>query len=84
MKYNDLSYNKSTVKNRRIRLKNKNMAFFWIYLNCRFYLAAFATALSRNSNFNLVLVGVIYLIPLIPLGIDPECLQCILLSLFPT
>ena len=48
------------------------MTFFWTSLNCRLYLAAFAAALARNSNFNLILVGVIYLIPL---GIDPECLQ---------
>ena len=60
------------------------MVFFWIYLNCGLYLAAFAVALARNSNFNIALVGVTFLAPLIPLWIDPECLQRSSSSPFPT
>ena len=48
------------------------MAQFWINLNFGIYLAVFGFALIRNFNFNIVLVGCIYLAPLIPLGLTPE------------
>ncbi len=48
------------------------MAQFWINLNFALYLTAFGWALIRNFNFNIILVGVIYLAPLIPLGLTPE------------
>ena len=50
----------------------RNMAQFWINLNFGIYLAVFGFALIRNCNFNIILVGCIYLAPLIPLGLTPE------------
>lgn len=66
------SYNKTDVKNRGIRHKIRNMIHFIIYLNFGVYLAAFGAALSRNFSFNIALVGLIYLVPLIPFGIPPD------------
>jgi protein-S-isoprenylcysteine O-methyltransferase Ste14 len=48
------------------------MAQFWINLNLAIYLAVFGFALIRNFNFNIILVGCIYLAPLIPFGLTPE------------
>ena len=48
------------------------MAQFWINVNFGIYLVVFGFALIRNFNFNIVLVGCIYLAPLIPLGFSPE------------
>ena len=48
------------------------MAQFWINLNFGIYLAVFGFALIRNFNFNIILVGCIYLAPLIPLGLTPD------------
>jgi protein-S-isoprenylcysteine O-methyltransferase Ste14 len=48
------------------------MASFYINLNFGIYLAVFGWALIRNFNFNIILVGCIYLAPLIPLGLTPE------------
>jgi len=48
------------------------MAQFWINLNFGIYLAGFGFAMIRNCNFNIILVGCIYLAPLIPLGLTPE------------
>ncbi len=48
------------------------MTQFWINLNFAIYLAVFGFALIRNFNFNIILVGCIYLAPLIPFGFTPE------------
>lgn len=48
------------------------MAQFWINLNLAIYLAVFGFALMRNFHFNIILVGGIYLAPLIPFGLTPE------------
>jgi len=48
------------------------MASFCINLNFGIYLTVFGWALIRNFNFNIILVGCIYLAPLIPLGLTPE------------
>jgi len=48
------------------------MAQFCVNLNFGIYLAVFGWALIRNRNFNIILVGCIYLAPLIPLGLSPE------------
>jgi protein-S-isoprenylcysteine O-methyltransferase Ste14 len=48
------------------------MAQFYINLNFGIYLAVFGWALVRNFNFNIILVGCIYLAPLIPLGLTTE------------
>lgn len=58
------------------------MAEFWINLNFGIYLAVFAVALIRNFNFNIILVGCIYLAPLIPLGFTPETADRFLLISF--
>ncbi len=44
----------------------------WIYSAFATYLAVFSGALYLNLNFNTVLVGLIYLAPLVPLGVTPE------------
>ncbi|GJL80269.1 MAG: hypothetical protein NPINA01_32580 [Nitrospinaceae bacterium] len=57
----------------------------WINLNFGIYLAVFGWALIRNFNFNIVLVGCIYLAPLVPLGLTPENAdRFLLVSLFNT
>jgi protein-S-isoprenylcysteine O-methyltransferase Ste14 len=48
------------------------MAFLLIHINFFIFLAIFAFALTRNSNFNTILVGLTYLAPLVPLGINTE------------
>jgi protein-S-isoprenylcysteine O-methyltransferase Ste14 len=48
------------------------MAQFYINLNFGIYLAVFSWALIRNFNFNIIMVGCIYLAPLIPFGLTPE------------
>ena len=48
------------------------MAQFYINLNFAIFLAVFGWALIRNFNFNIIMVGCIYLAPLIPFGLTPE------------
>jgi protein-S-isoprenylcysteine O-methyltransferase Ste14 len=48
------------------------MAELWIHINFWLYCVVFIFALVRNRNFNIFLVGTIYLAPLIPLGLTPE------------
>ena len=42
-----------------------------IYFNFVLYLIVFAISLSRNGNFNTILVGLTYMAPLVPLGMTP-------------
>jgi protein-S-isoprenylcysteine O-methyltransferase Ste14 len=42
--------------------------YWWILANFLIYLAVFAVALCINTNFTIIMVGVIYLLPLIPVG----------------
>lgn len=58
------------------------MAQFWINLNFGIYLAVFGFALIRNFNFNIILVGCIYLAPLFPFGFTPETADRFLLVSF--
>jgi protein-S-isoprenylcysteine O-methyltransferase Ste14 len=58
------------------------MTPLWINLNFAIYLAVFGFALIRNFNFNIILVGCIYLAPLIPLGFTPETADRFLLISF--
>jgi len=55
------------------------MSFLVLYINFFLFFAVFAIALARNSNFNTVLVGFIYLMPLIPLGFNPAHIDRFLL-----
>jgi len=55
------------------------MASSLIYINFFAFLAIFLIALIRNSNFNTVLVGLTYLTPLVPLGINPANVERFLL-----
>ncbi|MCH2390620.1 MAG: isoprenylcysteine carboxylmethyltransferase family protein [Nitrospinales bacterium] len=50
-----------------------------IYINFFVFLAVFVVALTRNSNFNTILVGLTYLAPLFPFGINPENVERFLL-----
>ncbi len=47
-----------------------DIAHFWIWANFLVYLCVFAVALYINYNFNTIMVGVIYLLPLIPFGLE--------------
>jgi len=47
-------------------------AQFWVWANFLVYLAVFGVALYINYNFNTMMVGVIYLLPLVPLGLDAD------------
>ena len=55
------------------------MSFLVLYVNFFLFLTVFVIALTRNSNFNTVLVGFIYLIPLIPFGLNPAHMDRFLL-----
>jgi len=55
------------------------MVSLLIYINFFVFLAVFVVALTRNSNFNTVLVGLTYLAPLFPFGINPENVERFLL-----
>ena len=55
------------------------MASLLIYINFFVFLAVFVVALTRNSNFNTILVGLTYLAPLFPFGINPENVERFLL-----
>jgi len=55
------------------------MASTLIYINFFAFLAIFLIALIRNLNFNTVLVGLTYLTPLVPLGINPANMERFLL-----
>lgn len=46
--------------------------YLWICGNFLLFVTAFLAALYLNFNFNTVIVGSIYLLPLIPLGLTPE------------
>jgi len=46
----------------------EHWAFYWIVANFLIYLAVFTVGLSINCNFNIIMVGMIFLLPLIPLG----------------
>ena len=48
------------------------IACLWIYSNFVLFLLAFLIALYINFNFNTVMVGLIYLLPLIPAGLEAE------------
>ena len=48
------------------------MAQLWVNINFGIYLFVFGIALIRNCNFNIILVGCIYLAPLIPYGFTPD------------
>ena len=50
-----------------------------IHINFFVFLAIFVVALTRNSNFNTILVGLTYLAPLFPFGINPENVERFLL-----
>ena len=50
-----------------------------IYINFFVFLAVFVVALTRNSNFNTILVGITYLAPMFPFGINPENVERFLL-----
>ena len=51
------------------------MTSFWIYLNFAIYAVIFLIALCKNLNFTTCLVGVIYLLPLIPVGMTEGNLE---------
>jgi len=55
------------------------MASLLIHINFFVFLACFAIALARNSNFNTILVGLTYLAPLVPFGLNSENMERFLL-----
>ncbi len=56
-----------------------DIGVFWIWFNFLLYLSAFGFSLYANYNFNTIVVGLIYLAPLIPIGIDPDNLTRMIL-----
>lgn len=46
------------------------MASLLIYINFFIFIVIFSLALTRNSNFNTILVGFTYLAPLVPFGVN--------------
>ena len=53
-------------------MNSLNLVQFWLYANLTLYIIAFALALFINFNFNAIMVGIIYLVPLIPFGVNSE------------
>ncbi len=50
----------------------EHWAFWWVLANFVVYLTVFGVALCINYNFNILMVGVIYLLPLMPIALGPE------------
>ena len=48
----------------------EHWAYWWIMTNFLIYLAVFVVALCINTNFTIIMVGTIYLLPLIPMGLE--------------
>ncbi len=46
----------------------EHWAFWWVTVNFLIYLIVFVVALCINCNFTIIMVGTIYLLPLVPLG----------------
>ena len=46
----------------------EHWAYWWILANFLIYLAVFGVSLCINANFTIMMVGMIYLVPLIPIG----------------
>ena len=46
----------------------EHWAYWWVLANFLIYLAVFGVALCVNTNFTIFMVGMIYLLPLIPIG----------------
>jgi protein-S-isoprenylcysteine O-methyltransferase Ste14 len=46
----------------------EHWAYWWILANFLIYLVVFGVALCINANFTIIMVGMIYLVPLIPIG----------------
>ena len=46
----------------------EHWAYWWVLANFLIYLAVFGVALCINTNFTIFMVGMIYLLPLIPIG----------------
>lgn len=57
----------------------QDLGTLWIGFNFALYLCVFGFSLYANYNFNTVVVGLIYLAPLIPVGVDPENLTRVVL-----
>lgn len=55
------------------------MISLFIYINFFIFMAIFIIAMFRNLNFNTVLVGSIYMAPLVPFGFNPENIERFLL-----
>jgi protein-S-isoprenylcysteine O-methyltransferase Ste14 len=49
----------------------EHWAYWWILANLLIYLAVFGVALCINASFTIIMVGMIYLVPLIPIGWEP-------------
>ena len=47
-------------------------SYLWVIANFLIFLAAFMIALYLNFNFNTIMVGLIYLAPLVPIGFKME------------
>ena len=46
-------------------------AYWWILANFLIYMSVLVVALCINCNFTIIMVGMIYLLPLIPIGWEP-------------
>ncbi|QPJ63129.1 MAG: isoprenylcysteine carboxylmethyltransferase family protein [Candidatus Nitronauta litoralis] len=56
-----------------------DLGLFWVWFNFLLYCLVFAFSLYANYNFNTVVVGLIYLVPLVPFGFDPVNLTRVIL-----
>ncbi len=48
----------------------QDYGLYWVYFNFLLFLLVFGFSLYANFNFNTIVVGLIYLVPLVPIGID--------------
>ncbi len=53
-------------------MESLDIATYWIWANFLIFLTVFAVAIYINQSFNIWLVGIIYILPLIPLGLSEE------------
>ncbi len=56
-----------------------DLGLSWIWFNFLLFLLVFGFSLYANFNFNTIVVGLIYLAPLVPIGIDPASMGRVIL-----
>ncbi len=60
-------------------ISSLNIGLLWVWFNFALFLLVYGFSLYANLNFNTIVVGLIYLAPLVPVGLDPWNLERVIL-----